>query len=66
MTTAIPELPGWFARLAHPRRQHPLAASDRTVPVVTAQSKNLKEQLIKNGRVIAFHVFSLFDITNEE
>jgi hypothetical protein len=66
MATAIPELPEWFARLAHPRRRQRLAASDRKVPVVTTQSRNPKEQLIRNGRMVAFHVFSLFDITNGE
>jgi hypothetical protein len=66
MVTAISELPGWFARLAHPRRGQPLAASDRKVPVVIARSRNLKEQVIRNGRVVAFHVFSLFEIANEE
>jgi hypothetical protein len=66
MTTAIPELPAWFASLAHPRRRQPLAASDRKIPVVTSQSRNPKERLIRNGRVVTFHAFSLFGIANEE
>jgi hypothetical protein len=66
MTSAIPELPGWFARLAHPRSRQPLAASARKVPVVIAQSRNLKERLISDGPVVAFRAFSLLDITNEE
>jgi hypothetical protein len=57
-TTAISELSGWFARLEHPRCRQPLAASDRKVLVVTAQSRGLKGRLIRNGRVVAFHVFS--------
>jgi hypothetical protein len=66
MTTAIPELPGWFAMLGNPRRRQPLAAIDRKVPVVNTQSRNLKERLIRKGRAVVFHMFSLFYIINEE
>jgi hypothetical protein len=48
------------------RRRRPLTAIDRKVPVVITQSRNLKERLITNGRGVAFHVCSLFDVTNEE